>query len=387
MTNPIAAAQLTISTVVLIHGAWWTALSILALPAPSRRKPTPPTSLSTTVIVPAHNEERLISTTLASLFSARRSQRPEVLVVADNCTDATAAIARDLGATVLERTDATRRGKPFALAFALDHLAKRPMPPDVLVVVDADTTVSVSFFEAVEARIDAGACAVQVHYAAGPAETDLGRLRRLAFSLVHWSRPLGGSRIGLGTTLKGNGMAFSWEAAAFGLSGTSVTEDAESTLALALRGITVEFEPHASVHGYMAQSYDGARTQDARWESGRAGLTVKALRSALLTARHGKLRPIAGTLEVASLPLTLLGVMALAGLGIAVVGYGSAPLASVAVFSLGTYVVTGLIAARASRTDLRALATAPRFVLHKLSIYAAIGSRRSARSWQRTGRG
>lgn len=387
MINPIVAAQVTASGVVLLHGAWWTVLSVLALPAPSRRRAAPSANLITTVVVPAHNEERLLSATLESLFAARRNGRPEVIVVADNCTDATAELARSLGATVLERHDDVRRGKPFALAFALDQLAQRSVPPDILIVVDSDTTVSENFFEAIEARIAGGARAVQVHYAAGPAETDLGRLRRLAFALVHWSRPLGASRLGLGTTLKGNGMAFAWEVAALGLSGTSVTEDAESTLALARHGVTVEFEPLASVRGYMAQSYDEARTQDARWEGGRAGLILKAFGSAFTAARHGHLRPVPGALEVASLPLSLLGIIALAALVPAVAGYGSAPLAGIAAFSLATYVTTGLTAARSSRRDLRALVTAPRFILHKLGIYASIGSRRSTRSWERTGRG
>lgn len=387
MINPVSAVQLTASTVVILHGAWWTALSLLALPAPRRRAAAQPSQLSTTVVVPAHNEERLISATLQSLFSANRSEPPEVIVVADNCTDATAELARALGATVLERQDASQRGKPFALAFALNVLSQRASPPDILVVIDADTTVSQNFFEAIEARIACGARAVQAHYAAGPAETDLGRLRRLAFSLVHWARPLGASRLGLGTTLKGNGMAFAWEVAALGLSGTSVTEDAESTLALARQGVTVEFEPLASVHGYMAQTYAEARTQDARWEGGRAGLMLKAIITAVSSAGHGHLRPIAGSLEVASLPLSLLALIALGAVVPAVAGYGSVPLAAAATFSLGAYVAIGLIAARASRRDLQALAAAPRFVMHKIGVYASLGSRRSARGWQRTGRG
>lgn len=386
MINPVAVLQITASTVVLVHGVWWSVLSLLALPAPSRKQPHA-AALSTVVVVPAHNEERLISETLRSLTSATGIESREVIVVADNCTDATATLARALGATVLERSDPSRRGKPFALAFALDHLAARANPPQVVVVVDADTTVSANLFDRIETRITAGARAVQVHYAAGPAETDLGRLRRLAFSLVHWARPLGAARLGLGTTLKGNGMAFRWEVAAMGLNGTGVTEDAESTLALARQGIAVEFEPLASVRGYMAQTYAQARTQDARWEGGRARLTVKAVVTAATLAGHARLRPVAGALEVASLPLSLLVIIALGGLASALTGYGSVPLAAAATLSLGAYVALGLSAARASRQDLRALAAAPRFVLHKLSVYASVVALRSARSWQRTGRG
>src|SRR5690606_34058067 len=59
-----------------------------------------------------------------------------VLVVADNCSDATAAVARRLGAEVVERFDAQQRGKGFALDCGLQALADAP--PDVVVFLDAD---------------------------------------------------------------------------------------------------------------------------------------------------------------------------------------------------------------------------------------------------------
>ena len=69
------------------------------------------------LIIPAHNEEHSIAATVAAL-SAESAGIAELLVVADNCTDATARIARDSGARCIVRTDPDARGKGHALAFA-----------------------------------------------------------------------------------------------------------------------------------------------------------------------------------------------------------------------------------------------------------------------------
>ena len=91
------------------------------------------------VLVPAHDESALIARTLAGL-QPQFAASDVLLVVADNCSDDTAAIARSAGATVIERGDPDHRGKGYALAFGLDHLAQDP--PDVVVIVDADCSVS-----------------------------------------------------------------------------------------------------------------------------------------------------------------------------------------------------------------------------------------------------
>ena len=108
-------------------------------------------------IVPVHDEEQSLPATLASLAAARFEPQPEILVVADNCSDRTAEVAAAHGATVLVRDDPDRRGKGFALELAVATLAARAQPPDAVVFVDADTTVSRNLFEAISERLEAGA--------------------------------------------------------------------------------------------------------------------------------------------------------------------------------------------------------------------------------------
>lgn len=94
------------------------------------KKPSPPdakmvVSDRTVILVPAHNESVGIKTTLETLLPQINS--PEnIIVIADNCIDDTAAIARQYGVTVLERQDTQRRGKGYALDYSLQFFSSQP---------------------------------------------------------------------------------------------------------------------------------------------------------------------------------------------------------------------------------------------------------------------
>lgn len=373
------------AAIVLAWGAWWTLLCAVALPRP-RAGVASTRDLRFTVIVPAHNEEAMLGECIDSLRAAAYPVPPDILVVADNCSDATAFVARRHGATALVRDDPAQRGKSFALEYAVRHLAARAEPPDAVVIVDADTTVSPQLFTHVAARLETGARAVQAHYTTKAATTDLSKIRSLAFRLVHWSRPLGGARLGLGAGLKGNGMAFPWDVVRDGLGGSGVTEDAAMTLDLARRGIAVAFEPRATVYGYMAPAYAEARTQDERWERGRFALVPAALAVAGRALAKGRPACAAAAIEVASPPISAL---VLAGAGVllgAALGAGSLVAGATAAGSLVAYVIVGLAAARAPLREVASLRSAPRFLAHKLSVFGSIVTQRSQIEWRRTER-
>ncbi len=370
----------------LAWGGWWALTAALAVPRP--RPPAPPgRAWRTVVIIPAHNEERTLPLTLDRL--AASTLRPdEVVVVADNCTDATAAVAAARGATVLERRSEHERGKPFALNLALSMLRERARHPEIVVLVDADTEVAPEAVERLVARIDGGAMVVQAYYQGTPAASRLARLRRLALALVHWARPLGMGRLGLGATLKGNGMAFRWEVVEHGFAGSGITEDAALTLALVRRGIPIGFEPTALVTGLMASDYGAAGTQDQRWEGGRLALAGRAYATAARALLRGDVAGAGSALEVGAPPLSLVGGAAVAAL--AASGLGGArmalPVAAAAVLSLVGYVLVGFAAARVSRADLAALLGVPRFLIHKAGVYTRLAKSGAPQDWVRTER-
>ena len=284
----IALAYLTLTALALPAMAACAYLFLLTLL--SARLPVPARSsrlLRFDVIVPAHNEAAVIERCLASLRKLDwPPERLRLLVVADNCDDATARLARAVGAQVLERHDATLRSKGYALRHAFGYSGESNWA-DAVVVVDADTEVSGNLLEAFAARIEAGAFAVQAHYGVlNPAESWRTGLIAIAHGAFHGVRSRARERLRLSCGLRGNGWCVTQRVLhdvpyrAF-----SVTEDLEYGIALGLAGYRVQYAGEAHADAYMESSEKIARRQRQRWEDGRIDLirsqAVPLLRAAV----------------------------------------------------------------------------------------------------------
>jgi len=252
--------------------AYLAALALLA----RRQAPPPPVAPGRRfdIIVPAHNEETEIATTVASLLGVDYPRELyRVFVVADNCTDGTARRAAEAGAQVLVRTDAVNRGKGHALAFAFARSLSEPFA-DVLVVVDADTVVSPNLLRAFAARFAAGARVAQADYGPrNPRASWRTRVMTIALAAFHGVRSVARERLRLSCGLRGNGMAFARDVLqqhpphAF-----SIVEDLEYGIQLGYAGIRVTYVDDADVRGHMAVSERDSRSQRRRWERGRKAL-------------------------------------------------------------------------------------------------------------------
>lgn len=237
----------------------------LPLPAPSARK------LRFDVIVPAHNEESVIGNVIASL---KRIDWPadlfRLVVVADNCTDATAEIATAAGAHVMRRVDKENRGKGYALDFAFRASRARSWA-DAVVVIDADAHVSPNILESFACRIERGEHAVQAHY--GVSNTNASwrtRLLAIAKASFHIVRSRGRERLGLSCGIRGNGWVVTHEVLeqvpyrAF-----SLTEDLEYGIDLGMAGFRVAYADEAHSDAEMVSGEKESRRQRQRWEQGR----------------------------------------------------------------------------------------------------------------------
>jgi cellulose synthase/poly-beta-1,6-N-acetylglucosamine synthase-like glycosyltransferase len=165
------------------------------------------------VLIAAHDEESGIATTVASCRSA---DYPEslfsVLVIADNCTDRTAAIAAETGGRVVERSDPLKRSKGYAIEYLIGRLAASGEfgALDALVVIDADTTIDPSLLRRFDAHLQAGPDSVQAYYTvANPADTWRTRLMTYGFALFNGVTQLGQTALGTSAGLRGNSMCFS----------------------------------------------------------------------------------------------------------------------------------------------------------------------------------
>jgi cellulose synthase/poly-beta-1,6-N-acetylglucosamine synthase-like glycosyltransferase len=226
------------------------------------------------VVVPAHDEEGGIARTVRSLLAVDYPRAAfRVVVVADNCSDRTADIARRSGADVLVRQDAEHPGKGYALRFAFDHVLHEGRA-EAAVVVDADSIVSPNLLAAFAARFATGAPALQAHYGVGNAKASWRtRLLAIAFASFHGVRSLARERLGLSCGLRGNGMAFRRDVLlAVPHEAWSVVEDLEYGIQLACAGYRVHYVAEAEVLGLMPASEVASRSQRRRWEGGRRAM-------------------------------------------------------------------------------------------------------------------
>ncbi|GAC1630560.1 MAG: glycosyltransferase family 2 protein [Nevskia sp.] len=359
----------------------------LPLPAPSSRR------LRFDVVVPAHNEASIIARTVASL---RRidwpADRYRVLVVADNCTDNTAALARAAGAEVLERFDDGRRGKGYALAFAFDA-SRGDGRADAVVIVDADAEVSTNLLEACAARIERGAQAVQVHYGIlNPLASWRTRLLTIAKAAFHLVRSRARERLGLSCGLRGNGWCVTHRLLVeVPYRAFSLTEDLEYGITLGLNGHRVHYADEAHSDADMVTNEETAGRQRQRWEGGRFQLirsrTLPLLRAAL-AKRSAVCLDLAFDLLVLPLSYVTLNVVALLGLAVIAAGLWSGLLAWLwlalgCALALLLHVLRGWQLSGMGRQGLVDLARAPFFIAWKLAV---VLQRQASKAWVRTER-
>ncbi len=363
------------------------------------------------ILVPAHNEERLLPDTLANL---RQLDYPQSLyavhVVADNCTDQTAVIAQQGGAVVHERFNDDQRGKGFALQWLLQRLWHMNEPHDAVLILDADSVISSNFLRVMDARLARGERVIQAYYAVrNPAQSWSVSLRYVALAVLHYLRPLGRMVLGGSTGLKGNGMVFTADILKKHEWSASVTEDLEYHMTLVLAGERVMFAPDAIVEAEMPDTLTGSQTQNTRWEQGRLEMArryvpslLRAAGSAIKQKEYGRAYLLFdAAMEHIIPPFSLL--TGLSGLAFAaalvlffIARNNPAVNNSLAIVNLllGTavflgqiiYIFYGLYLVKAPAQIYKALLYAPAFVIWKIILYMKVMFGRETQGWVRTAR-
>jgi cellulose synthase/poly-beta-1,6-N-acetylglucosamine synthase-like glycosyltransferase len=330
------------------------------------------------VLIPAHNEAAGL---LATIHDIKQQLRPadRLLVVADNCTDETAAIAISGGAEVTVRTDPTRIGKGYALDWGLNLLAQNP--PQTVVVIDADCRLAERAIDHLVRACEQSQRPVQSLYlmTAPPSWIVSHQVAEFAWRVKNWMRPLGLKVLGLPCQLMGSGMAFPWDAIrSIELSSGSIVEDLKLGLDLAANGHAPLFCPSSVVTSSFPNSAEGAMRQRQRWEHGHLSLIFKTAVPRLITAiRKGNLSSVALALDLLVPPLSLLiAILSITSFGTALAGLAGWGLAGFAL-SLCSLVVVLLMVIVAwalyGREILPAqsLKLLPSYLMIKLRLYTA----------------
>ena len=220
-------------------------------------------------LVPAHDEELLISGCVRSLMAMTYpSTHRRVLVVADNCSDATARLAREQGAESLERNDPAQPGKPRAIAWALNQIDLRNW--DACVIVDADSTVAPTFASGLAKLAPLNDIVFQPNNGVlNEFENWLtrlgGLLGRCRFQVTY---PLKQSA-GLNCPIS-NGMGFGTNLLLRdGWRSFSITEDTELYAVYTEAGVTIRHASDADLFSQESRSLREGATQRRRWIAGR----------------------------------------------------------------------------------------------------------------------
>jgi cellulose synthase/poly-beta-1,6-N-acetylglucosamine synthase-like glycosyltransferase len=378
---PVAAAALYLMTLTLL----WK--REVAPAGPGRRR--------FLVLVPAHNEALGIGATLRSLQAIEYpADRYRIVVVADNCTDDTAAIARARGAEVMIRQDRDHRGKGQALQWAFDRLLSDASAWDAAVVVDADSRVEPNLLRVIEGHLNRGADAVQAAYLPwSRSGSGTAVLTDIAFTAFHLVRSGARERLRLSCGLRGNGMAFTRRVLRLvPHTAASKTEDVEFGVLLGLQGFRVAFAAGTTVRGDMPDDAASVDSQRERWIGGRLALARRQAGPLLwqgIGRRSGMLidlaldllvppvSVLAGVIAVGSVMAT--GLWGVGGPGLVAAVWGTA------LVGLTVHVFHAAALAGRSRALLSAAVTLPGYALRKARILARTWRSRDDR-WVRTTR-
>jgi cellulose synthase/poly-beta-1,6-N-acetylglucosamine synthase-like glycosyltransferase len=361
------------------------------LPPPRLRRVTDRPGVA--VIVPAHDEERALPGTLAAIVP-QLGPRDRLLVVADNCTDGTADVARAAGADVLERSDALRRGKGYALDAGVRQLEQEGFDGDSIVIVDADCHVEAGTVDLLSEHVAATGGAAQAHYVMEMPEEPSARdqVSALAVRIRNVARARGMRRLGLPCQVTGSGVALPWRIARqLPLASGNIVEDMQIGLDLAGHGAGAMFVDAARVLGKLAPT-EAAVAQRQRWEQGHLTTIVSKVPQVLFEGlRRRNLQMLALAVDLAVPPLSLLVVSLLVSLALGIACGISTDSWLPTIIALGSFVtmlastVCGWWVAARTEIPLRALLAVPAYMVWKLPMWL-LSVVRPQREWVRTSR-
>lgn len=346
------------------------------------------------VLVPAHDEGAALLQTISDI-QTQLHPGDRLLVVADNCTDDTAAIALAAGADVVERHDRNKRGKGYALDFGIRHLALDP--PKIVIIIDADCRLNDNTIDQLAIACASTQRPVQaLDLMIAPDGNRMGhQIAEFAWRVKNWVRPLGLRALGLPCQLMGTGMAFQWEIIrSVKLASGHIVEDLEFGLELAKAGTPPLFCPSAVVTSPFPISAEGEERQRKRWEHGHINMIIRSvphLLSQAIAKRNWGL--LALVFDLAVPPLSLLGMLVVAILIVsssATIFFGSARVAlTISVASLLAFIAAVFLAWIKYGRDIlppRAIVSIAPYVLKKLGLYRQFVFGKTDAEWTRTDR-
>ncbi|EGG92964.1 glycosyl transferase, group 2 family protein [gamma proteobacterium IMCC1989] len=364
-------------------------ISLLGMRSPPKTRPTSTDKQLAHgrigVLIPAHNEKLTIERTISSLLqAAEKSQDIDIYVIADNCSDNTAELARKTSVNVLERHNLHLRGKGAALQWAMQIIVEKEY--DYTLIVDADSIVNDAFFLALRHCLhESNSEVVQSRYEALANEhSSIKRLAMLGFNVL---RAKGRVALGGSAGIMGNGFIISKAALAkVPFRANSIVEDLEYHMRLVESDVKVVFCDEARIYGEMPNDDAASDIQSSRWEGGRLGVLKAAflplLKKSFTGLFKGEFHALDALLDLMLLPIGYMVLILFAGLLLP----ATQLIALFGIIVIGIYVLGAAMCGN-GLSELSVLKKLPIFLIKKITRIPALLSASSTKTqWKKTPR-
>lgn len=222
-------------------------------------------------IIPAHNEEAVVGNLVESL---KNQDYPkdlyDIYVIADNCTDNTAKIAREKGAIVYERFDSEKKTKGYALQWFLQQKIQENAPYDAFFVFDADNIVDKGFIKAMNKKLCQGEDVVQGYRdIKNPTDSWVTAGYAIFYWTMHRFYHLARYNLGLSPLLNGTGFMVKFDVIKpNGWDTQTLTEDIEFSLKRIIKGKKLGWATDAIVYDEQPVGFKQSWSQRSRWTIG-----------------------------------------------------------------------------------------------------------------------
>ncbi len=223
------------------------------------------------MIIPAHNEEKVIRDLVESLQNLDYDKNLyDIYVIADNCTDSTAQIAKEAGAIVYERFDEKHKTKGYALQWFLKQKIEEDAPYDAFCIFDADNVVDKNFLKAMNKKLNQGEDVVQGYRdIKNPSDSWV----TAGYAIFYWTMNrfyhLARYNLGLSPLINGTGFMVKFDVVKpDGWQTKTLTEDIEFSLKRIIAGKKLGWATDAIVYDEQPVGFKQSWSQRSRWTVG-----------------------------------------------------------------------------------------------------------------------
>jgi len=266
-------------------------------------------------IIPAHNEEAVVENLVESLKQQNYSKELlDIYVIADNCTDKTAEIAKNAGAIVFERFDSENKTKGHALKWFLKQKIEDGSDYDAFCIFDADNIAMPDFIKNMNKKLCQGEEVVQGYRdIKNPTDSWVASGYALFYWTMHRFYHLARYNLGLSPLLNGTGFMVKFDTIKpNGWETKTLTEDIEFSLQNIIKGRKLGWAIDAVVYDEQPIGFNQSWTQRMRWSVGHIQCVRHYFKELLVSIKeHRSPTNVDGLLYLMGMPMLLVTLLLL----------------------------------------------------------------------------